>query len=97
MSRDARPRIPGEEALWHYKRGAARVMLGRREDALTDLRAALSPDAAGWVQGRAHVELARLAVQRGDKAVAERELDAAVALCDKNGDTICVTNAKKLR
>ncbi len=97
LSRDARPRIPGEEALWHYKRGAARVMLGRREDALTDLRAALSPDAAGWVQGRAHVELARLAVQRGDKAVAERELDAAVALCDKNGDTICVTNAKKLR
>jgi tetratricopeptide (TPR) repeat protein len=97
LARDRRPRFPGEEALWHYKRGAARVMLGRREEALTDLHAALSPDAAGWVQGRAHVELARLAGQQGDKAARQREADAAVALCEKNGDPICVADAKRLR
>jgi tetratricopeptide (TPR) repeat protein len=97
LARDRRPRFPGEEALWHYKRGAARVMLGRREEALVDLRAALAPDAAGWVQGRAHVELARMARQQGDKAARQREADAAVALCEKNGDTICVAEARKLR
>ena len=94
---DRRPRIPGEEALWHYKRGTARVMLGRREEALADLHAALSPEAAGWVQGRAHVELARLAKQQGDKAAAQREADAAAALCEKSGDAMCVAQAKRLR
>jgi len=94
---DRRPRIPGEEALWHYKRGTARVMLGRREEALADLRAALVPEAAGWVQGRAHVELARLAKQQGDKAGAHREAEAAAALCEANGDPICVADAKKLK
>ena len=97
LSHDTRPRIPGEEALWHYKRGAARVMLGHREDALTDLRIALSPDAAGWVQGRAHVELARLAQAQGDHGAVRREAEAAAALCEKNGDPICVAEAKKLK
>jgi tetratricopeptide (TPR) repeat protein len=97
LAGDRRPRIPGEEALWHYKRGVARVQLGRREEALQDLRAALTPDSAGWVQGRAHVELARLAAQQGDKATRLREADAAIALCEQNGDPICVAEAKKLR
>jgi len=97
LSRDSRPRIPGEEALWHYKRGAARVLLGRKEDALTDLRVALSPNAAGWVQGRAHVELGRLAQQRGDRAGTQREAETAVSICEKNGDSICVSEAKKLK
>jgi tetratricopeptide (TPR) repeat protein len=97
LARETRPRIPGEDALWHYKRGAARVMLGRREEALADLRVALSPDAAGWVQGRTHVELARLARQHGDRAAAAREVDTAVGLCEKSGDPICVADAKKLK
>lgn len=97
LARDRRARIPGEEALWHYKRGAARVLLGRREEALADLRAALSRDAAGWVQGRAHVELARLAGRQGDKAGRQREADAAIALCGNDGDAICVAEARKIR
>ena len=72
-------------------------MLGRREEALADLHAALAADAAGWVQGRAHVELARLAKQKGDKAAALREVDAAIALCEKNSDAICVAEAKGLK
>jgi tetratricopeptide (TPR) repeat protein len=96
LARDSRPRIPGEDALWHYKRGAARVMLRRREDALEDLRIALAPGAAGWVQGRAHVEMARLALQQGDRAAARRETAAAISACQKSNDPICVADAKRI-
>jgi tetratricopeptide (TPR) repeat protein len=97
LAGDKRPRIPGEDALWHYKRGAARVMLRRTDDALADLRAALAPGAAGWVQGRAHLELARLALQHGDRPGARREAAEAIAVCMKSSDPICVDEAKKIR
>jgi tetratricopeptide (TPR) repeat protein len=97
LARDTRPRIPGEEALWHYKRGAARVMLRKQAEAQTDLRAALRPDAAAWVQGRAHLELARLATQQGDRAASAREASQAVTMCEQGNDPICVAEAKKFR
>jgi tetratricopeptide (TPR) repeat protein len=97
LARDTRPRIPGEEALWHYKRGVARVMLRRATDALADLHLALAANAAGWVQGRAHVELARLALQQGDRAGADREARIAVSLCEKSKDPLCVAAAKRLQ
>jgi tetratricopeptide (TPR) repeat protein len=97
LSRDTRPKIPGEDALWHYKRGAARVMLGRRGDALADLRVATAPGAAGWVQGRSHLEMARLAQQQGDRAGARREAAEAAAVCERSNDPICVEDAKKIR
>ncbi len=96
FERDARPKVPGEMALWRYKRGAARVALGRREEAALDLNAALSPDAARWVQGRARVELAKLAVARGDRAAAARESRAAADLCTQAHDPICVDEARKV-
>ena len=40
-------KIPGEEALWRYKRGAARVALGRPETARADLLNATSADGTG--------------------------------------------------
>ena len=97
LAGDKRPRIPGEDALWHYKRGAARVMLGRRDDALADLRAALAVDGAGWVQGRAHLEMARLALQQGDRPGALREAATAIATCEKGNDPICVEEARKIK
>jgi hypothetical protein len=97
LARDTRPRIPGEDALWHYKRGAARVMLGRRDDALADLRVALGAGAPGWVQGRAHLELARLAVRQGDGAGARREAAQAIAACEKSNDPICVAEARQVK
>ena len=52
LASDRRREDPGEEALWRYKRGAARVALGRLDAAAQDLQAAIAPDdAAGWVQG----------------------------------------------
>lgn len=97
LAHDARPRIPGEEALWHYKRGAARVMLRRRDDAMADLRVALGPDAALWVQGRAHLEMARLAGQAEDRAEAQRQVAQALSICEKGNDPICVAEAKNIR
>jgi tetratricopeptide (TPR) repeat protein len=97
LARDGRAKIPGEDALWHYKRGAARVLLGRGADALADLRAALVPGAAGWVQGRTHLEMARLAASQGDRTTALREAAEAVSVCGRSSDPICVEDARKIR
>ena len=47
---DRRPRMGGEEALWRYKRGAARAALGR-SSALADLRRASAPDGPSGSEG----------------------------------------------
>jgi tetratricopeptide (TPR) repeat protein len=89
------PRIPGEATLWHYKRGAARVALGRA-DAAADLAVATGPDAQKWVQGRARVELARLALQQGNRSAAAAEAKQADALCRQDQDPPCLEEARKL-
>jgi tetratricopeptide (TPR) repeat protein len=96
LARDARARFPGETGLWHYKRGAARVLLNRREQALADLRMAVQPDAAGWVRGRAHLELARLALRENRHDDARREAALAADECAKDHDPICVDQAKPI-
>lgn len=97
LANDPRPRIPGEETLWHYKRGAARVMLRRHDDALADLRQAQAAGAAPWVRGRAQLEIARLALQQGDHAAAQRAAADAAAICAQGNDPICVADAKRIR
>jgi len=97
LAKDTRPRIPGEEPLWHYKRGAARVMLKRTADAQADLAIALRPDSLKWVQGRAHLEQARLAVQQGDQAGAKRSAASAIAACEAGNDPICVDEARRIK
>ncbi|HXG55786.1 MAG TPA: tetratricopeptide repeat protein [Vicinamibacterales bacterium] len=95
LSRDPRPKVPGEEQLWRYKRGAARAALARA-DAIDDLRAATAPGAQAWVEGRARVEIARLAVGRGDRASARAEARQAEALCRQGNDPICVASAQRV-
>ena len=95
FARTAGPKIPGEAALWHYKRGAARVAL-KRADAAADLSAATTPESQSWVQGRARVELARLALQQGNRANATDQARQAVALCRTDHDPICVEEANRL-
>src|SRR5258706_16380551 len=97
LARDQRARMPGEEALWHYKRGAARVMLHRRDEALADLRGALAPDAAGWVLGRAHLELARLALQQGGRPGALREAATAIARGEKSSHPLIAEEPRQKR
>ena len=97
VARDSRAKIPGEEALWRYKRGAARVLLRKRDEALADLRLAQIPGAAGWVQGRSHLEMARLALAQGDRAAARASASQAVTICERSNDPICVEEAKRIR
>lgn len=97
LARDSRAKIPGEEALWRYKRGAARVLLRKREEALADLRFAQAPGAAGWVRGRSHLEMARLAQAHGDRAGAKAAATQAASICERSNDPICVEEAKKIR
>jgi tetratricopeptide (TPR) repeat protein len=96
LAKDTRPRIPGEEALWRYKRGAARALLGRADAAAEDLRAATAGGAQPWVSGRARVELGRLALKRGDRSAAASEARQAETLCAQGNDPDCVADAKKL-
>jgi predicted Zn-dependent protease len=97
LENDHRPRIPGEEALWHYKRAVARVMMKRGAEAREDLAIAVKPDALPWVRGRAHLELARLAEQQGDRAGARQAAASAIATCQAGNDPICVEEARKIR
>ena len=96
LSKETRPRIPGEEALWKYKRGAARAGLGQTEAARDDLNAATAPGAQEWVRGRAHTELARLAIRGGDAAGARDFAGQAESLCQQGNDPPCVADARSL-
>ncbi|MDQ3420767.1 MAG: hypothetical protein M3541_18680 [Acidobacteriota bacterium] len=96
LSRETRPRFQGEEQLWRYKRGAARAVLGRA-DALEDLQVAARGDGLTWVAGRVRVELARLALKRGDRAAAASEATQAETLCLNGNDPPCVEQAKELK
>jgi tetratricopeptide (TPR) repeat protein len=96
MPADVSRRIPGEEALWRYKRGAALVGLKQNQAALSDLNRAATSSAQVWVHGRARVELARLALQQGDRQAAAGEARHARELCEKGNDSVCVEAAKKL-
>jgi tetratricopeptide (TPR) repeat protein len=96
LAKDKRPRIPGEEALWRYKRGAARAALGRTEDALADLSVASGTDSQNWVNGRARVEMGRLALKRGDRNSAAQEARQAESLCERGNDPICIQDAREL-
>ena len=96
LAKDQRARIPGEEALWRYKRGTARASLGRAEAAVADLQSASSADAQAWVHGRARVELGRLALKRGDRGAAAVEARQAETLCVRGNDPVCIQDARSL-
>ena len=95
-SRDTRARIPGEDALWRYKRGAARAALGQADQALDDLRRGAGADAQPWVGGRSRVEIGRLALARGDRETARNEARQATVLCEQGNDPECQDEAGKL-
>jgi tetratricopeptide (TPR) repeat protein len=93
---DKRERMFGEEALWLYKRGAARAALGRREQAEQDLRKSVSSDGRKWVHGRARLELGKLMQRSGNPAAARTELQTAAALGDADNDRAAANEARRL-
>lgn len=96
LAADDRPRMFGEEALWHYKRGAARAALGRSAEAERDLRTAVAQNGRKWVQGRAHLEIGRLLLKAGNRGAAATEFRAAILLCEADGDPRAAAEAGRL-
>ncbi len=94
--RDPRPKIPGERALWLYKRGITRVSLYRLDGAVTDLRLALTHEPTGWVRGRIHLELGKVADLRGQRADALLEYRRSSDLCRTHRDPWCSEQAALL-
>jgi tetratricopeptide (TPR) repeat protein len=93
---DRRPRMFGEEALWYYKRGAARAAIGRTAEADADLRQALRLMGRNWVYARTHLELGKLALKGGQKDAALVELRAAATLGDGDNDPVTAAEARRL-
>jgi len=96
MARETRPLFPGEEALWRYKRGAARAALHRTDAATDDLEAALGDGAQEWVKGRATAELARMTLRSGARDEGRALAERAVELCTRGSDPACVEDARRL-
>jgi tetratricopeptide (TPR) repeat protein len=96
LTTDTRTRMFGEEALWRYKRGAALVALRRPVDAERDLRQSLSLEGRDWVHARAHLELGKLLMQRGNRTEANQHLQRAVSRADADRDRGTADEARRL-
>jgi tetratricopeptide (TPR) repeat protein len=86
----------GEEALWHYKRGASLVGLHQATAAASELNAALRENAPSWIHGRSHTELGKLADLNGNRGAACQEYRVAVQLGNAAGDSIGLADAERL-
>lgn len=93
---DRRERMFGEDALWHYKRGVARVRLGRLDTAYADLQVPIAREARDWVRGRAHAELGRIAFKNGNREQARRQYRQALELAERGNDPTGEAEAETL-
>ena len=96
FEQDARRKMPGERALWLYKRATARLALDRRDEAAGDLQAALTSQPQPWVQGRIHLELGKLADLAGRRPEAVAKYVMARDIGQTANDPTSVTEASRL-
>jgi len=96
LAGDTRPRMFGEDALWNYRRGSARAALGHRTDARADLERAVAARGRPWVEGRAHLELGKLALLDSDRVAARAHLQAAARLGDSDRDGASAERARQM-
>lgn len=95
FEQDEREKIPGERALWLYKRGMARLQQNHRANAADDLARALEAKPAEWVRARvtlAQGQLADLAGRRGE-AMASYRLAREISL--GANDPVCAADASR--
>jgi hypothetical protein len=95
LDADRRPRFPGEQAFWLYKRGLARLNWNHRPQSAADLDAAMAAGPVGWVRGRIHVTRGQLADVAGRRADALAEYRQAADLCGRFNDPACVSEARQ--
>jgi len=94
-SRDTRPKLPGERAVWLYKLGLARVNLNQSAAALVDLTEALSSQPQHWTRGRIQVELGKIADLKGARADALASYRSARTTCEAANDKACLDEANR--
>lgn len=93
---DPRPRMPGEDALWYYKRGTARSALNMRSGAEQDFQNVLTFDGQSWIRGRAQLALGKLQLQSGNREHAVEMFRQSAAASQKAGDKTTASEAKEL-
>lgn len=96
LDQDTRRKIPGERALWLYKRGLARLNQNHLADARHDLDAALGSGPEPWVQGRIHLELGKLSDLAGARSEAVAAYRTAQGFSRKANDPIALSEAERL-
>lgn len=92
---DPRPRAFGEEALWFYKRGLARLALRRLEPARADLNRAAGVPMRDWVKARVHLELGKLADLETRRADAQAAYGAAIRFAESGNDPETAEEARR--
>jgi predicted Zn-dependent protease len=92
---DDRRKIPGERALWLYKRGLARLNLNHPADALVDLNAALAANPEPWVMGRIRLARGKVHDLNGQRAEALVEYRAARQTASTSNDAACENEAAR--
>lgn len=97
LEADDRTRMFGEEAIWQLKRGTVRLALNQIADAGADLAAARDTEARPWVNGRAHIELGKIADLHGNRPRALEEYDRGRELCRKAKDKKCIETAEAFK
>lgn len=95
LDKDTRPKVPGERAYWLYKRGLARVIVRNLDGARQDLQTAQLSVPAGWVNGRIHLELGKIADLTSRRQDALTAYRTSRSLCDQNDDRTCSTEASR--
>jgi tetratricopeptide (TPR) repeat protein len=95
LKRDTRPRFPSEEAIWHYKRGLARLNLNQQPAAAADLQYALGAGPSDWIRGKIQLELGKLADLAGRRADAVNAYRTAARLCGATADPMCEKEANR--
>ena len=86
LASDQRPRAFGEEAMWYYKRGLARLSLRRLDQARADLDRALQHPMRDWVRGRVRLEQGKLADLEGKREAARAAYSEAARLATAGND-----------
>src|SRR5262245_55642602 len=93
---DSRPKIPGERALWLYKRGIARFALNHRPEAASDLQTALNERPVEWVRGRILLTLGKLADLNGQRDESISNYRNARDISTKTNDPAAAAEATRL-
>jgi tetratricopeptide (TPR) repeat protein len=96
LDRDRRPRIPGERALWLYKRGLARFGRDLRAEAEADLQEALRNSPQDWVRGRVLLTLGKVADLNGKRTEAVAHYRAAREAGTQARDSAGASEAARL-